>query len=137
MDSEYTSQGLSKRLKDKGFRGEHKRVLEYRNDFDSGETGWHLTWRWDASILHESVPCFSFTEIWGMLPARVEDSDGDVFWLYMDKTRRGKTEAFYCNINDYEFSLDKAVHESPAEAIGLLLEWLIDNGLCDNNGGEG
>jgi hypothetical protein len=68
--SEHTSKDLSKRLFEKGFRGEHTSYWHF--------TGWQK--KWNLIINHEDgsgygdIPAYTFTEIWKPLtmPERYE-----------------------------------------------------------------
>jgi hypothetical protein len=122
MDSntimEHTSLELSKRLHEKGFRGEHKQV------WFEGKTQWHMgiksAWR---DPRYKSIPAYTFTELWGVLPK----------WVKLHKFRHSSVARFLYGGVGHNFE-----HESPAEAIGLLLEWLIGEGhyQCDTREGD-
>jgi hypothetical protein len=116
---EHTSRELSQRLHEKGFRAEH-------------------AWSWmiscidgkpfcgdnENSIAHKRIcPAYTFSELWGRVPKSITVNE---HWRPLDiyPTDKGEICFRYYQITPF----NKFKHESPAEAIGLLLEWLLDNG---------
>jgi len=111
--NEYTSQELSQRLWDAGFRAEHTQEwhLDGRPDH---KDEWYLCEKgrwWDE----DAIRTYTFNELWSIVPK------GTSF----DKNNNGESSVCWMGQPSCpEFS----AHESPAEALGLLVEWLIDNG---------
>jgi hypothetical protein len=134
VDREHTSRELSQRLKDKGFRGEHKSVWVSHPNVFGGKpfvitvNHYHDNPDKDLIVL---CPAWTFNELWGVLPEWIKET-----WslILLKEHSDGKTVAGYesrVNLMQHSFR-----HESPTEAVGLLLEWLIDEGHCDTNGGN-
>jgi hypothetical protein len=144
---EHTSLELSKRLYDKGFRGEHVSNWE----------GWEKFT--EVVVVHEDTvsnwtaicPAYTFTELWGVLPYEIEvdtlgndlysDDYGEFYKMLCPLWEHpygymGKTRAAYA-AQGMEPNIVGFSHESPAEAAGLLLEWLIDEGHMKCEHGKG
>lgn len=133
-ENEHTSYELSKSLHELGFKGEHKNVYVTNS-----------VWKRDQEIKTlESIrhlpyyevlfPAYTFSELWAVLPLLLEN----YFMLGMGKEWDTKTNIQYIDregdchttLGGAEFS-----HESPAEAAGLMVAWLIENGyLGESNG---
>ena len=115
---EHTSLELSKRLHDKGFRGEHKYgwiTKHYKEGH--GEIV-------EAENFLITFPAYTFTELWGVLLREIViKTKGYEYRRTLDVYKYSDTgmELKY-------HQAVKVVHESPTEAVGLLLEWLIDEG---------
>jgi len=118
--SEYTSLELSKRLYEKGFRGEHKKVW-IKTDGEwikvDSEIGY--------GMFKGAIPAYTFTEIWLALPKEIEH-EGKLLYIRITCGRKGMFIEYSTPDplgGEVYFS-----HASPAEVVGLLLEWCIDNG---------
>jgi hypothetical protein len=121
---EHTSRELSQRLKDKRFRGEHTHYYCRETLMQDGVDYCHG---------YPKIPAYTFNELWGVLPDEIK-GDYEIA-LTKDDVR---TYVCYeeCSHGEIVSSTETFAHESPTEAIGILLEWLIDKGHCDTNGGE-
>ena len=120
--NEHTSQELSQRLHDKGFGGEHEYV--WGRCFGLYDAAQYLTLNDKKAIAgydyREVIPAYTFTEIWGVLPERID--------TYILASKKSKGEMFIGYLNPIMRSWKHwFCTESPAEAVGLLVEWLIDN----------
>jgi len=127
---EHTSRELSQRLYDKGFRAEHE--YKWFAGGNESEVNWH-----NAIILSKqeayrepgfkkrAIPAYTFPELWGIVPHIIEVNH-KMKSLVIQKHISGEMRIGYtapCK----QPSMLMCSH-SPAEAIGLLVEWLIDNG---------
>jgi hypothetical protein len=122
---EYTSLELSKRLYKKGFRAKSKHVWAYGRIIPK-----HY-----ATTNHFKVDAdaLTFTELWSVVPHKIINGK---YHIEILKVYDGKTTTIgYINNEGKNFMMN-FFHESPAEAIGLLVEWLIDEGhlQCDLKG---
>ena len=117
--NEHTSKELSQRLYDKGYRGEHTHLWADHSEF--GE-GWILVPCGETDGM-PFIPAWTFSEILRELPSHI-----DKFDLFTRKGDNGLCIVFYAWMGNLNEVLFIESHASPAEAIGLLLEWLIDEG---------
>lgn len=109
---EHTSKELSQRLKDKGFGAEHKSNWEKWEDF------YEIVGEDETSMWDVACPAYTFTELWAVVPNEISYGDLEILKCC------GKTLVQYSRGP----ATTRQEHESPAEALGLLVEWLIDNG---------
>lgn len=115
---EHTSRELSQQLHDAGFRGEHKKVWGDRTSLYS---------KFD----YDGTPAYTFTEIWGVLPATHPEQFAFKFLMHPFPDL---SEAGY--LQPEPWTIIKSWRgKSPAEAAGLLLLWLIQEGHVEVNGG--
>jgi hypothetical protein len=120
--TEHTSKDLSKRLANKGFRGEHKNVWVIDGDQYSSHGIGEIADEGNT-IGCETIPAYTFTEIWGALPYQLVDADPGMPGI--DRLELYK----YPDVTVGKYGILASVAQpNPAEAAGLLLEWLIDNG---------
>lgn len=135
MSEEHTSQALSQRLLDKGFRAEHTHYYVIMNDGGLNPTAampWVEAQNYsDCKWLY----AYTFTELWGVVPERWFKKSGDMYYWQMktDQHQRCCIEVRHSQGALKEVFKSK----SPAEALGLLVEWLIDNGYVKDLIGKG
>ena len=120
----HTSQELSQRLHDKGFRGEHEQEHML---LSSGK--YMLVIAKDE--WPDTIPAYTFTELWGVLP-QVLDKPLCTYYLTLHKVHQGTIALYEHPTIGHLWKREP--HESPAEAVGLLLEWLIDNNHVEVKG---
>lgn len=123
--SEHISLELSKRLHDKGFRGKYEWV--YGHDLG----GLCILAKCDKHEYTNEIPAYTFIELWRVLPQWIPNPKHGKgqYDLEMGKNHNGtKTCVCYETYEGGILTKSEHHHESPTEAIGLLLEWLIDNG---------
>jgi hypothetical protein len=114
--TEHISKELAQRLWDKGFRGTH-----YCLWMESCVDGKPFVGDPENSVAHKRLfPAYTFTELTNIIPLGIGNKQW--WWAKYDVMPK-RFVTGYGNINGSQWS-----HESPAEAAGLLVEWLIDNG---------
>jgi hypothetical protein len=125
--NEHTSLELSRRLHEKGFRAEHDKVWVHHWSKDSMQ--WSLCDIDEDDKVNEQIPAYTFTELWGVFPLKIY-TDDTPFYLIIDRAVRKLPvmSVGYKDINYEHYGSDVFNHESPTEALGLLVEWLIDEG---------
>jgi hypothetical protein len=135
---EHTSLELSKRLHEKGFRGEHESAWKEADSQcweDPSEYIPIITRNLFPDWGMNYIPAYTFTELWAVVPYMLH-IDGQGYELLIAKdislSDGPLSEAIY-RLNGEEQELVNVAHESPTEALGLLVEWLIDEGRiqCD------
>jgi hypothetical protein len=127
-----TSLDLSKRLHEKGFKAEHEYV--WIEHYEGGKTIWSVFMTDPLDIVNKSIPAFQFHELFEVVPEDIEHEDGRWSGLNMGKSMTGNFVATY--LHPSTFVKNQAYGKaSPVEALGLLVEWLIDNGHLEVNGG--
>jgi hypothetical protein len=132
---EHTSLELSKRLHEKGFRREHKRIWLQVGVFPDK---FRLYKGNQLDYTDGDYPAYTFTELWGRVPDYIFQQYAMCqghYDLRVSKTPEGLTRASYYDCGErMTLEPDDFEHESPAEALGLLVEWLIDNGHMEVEG---
>jgi len=133
---EHTSKELSERLWNKGFRAEHGH--EYRiftKQLPTSSLPDHVLREVDDDndehgSYYESIPAYTFSELWAVVPYMLHINNQS-YELLMAKdislSNGPLNEAMYRRTGG-ESELVNIGHKSPAEALGLMVEWLIDNG---------
>jgi hypothetical protein len=121
--TEHTSYELSKRLHDKGFKGKYEKVWTKHSDWTRSQH--HFLCDVMQNVTDKEVfPAYTFTELWGAMPEYIVD---DMCKLYLEATKdAGVTYIEYVYGDGFN-------HESPAEAAGMMVEWLIDNGYLSGD----
>jgi len=130
--TEHTSYDLSKRLHEVGFRGEHTHVWVHHWNYKTEDMIWTLHPIDEDDKVNDQIPCYTFTELWSVLPAKVNDH-----WLEIHKGIHGENDLDYFD-NDDNPRTNNPMVASIAECAGLMLEWLITEGhvQCDKKGVE-
>lgn len=131
--TEHTSKDLSQRLYDRGFRAEHGH--EYRiftKQLPTSSLPDHVLREVDDDndehgSYYESIPAYTFTELWAVVPVLI-DINEDTFYLTLSKGIKWNNAMYARWFTPEMEALTEQIAESPAEALGLLVEWLIDNG---------
>jgi len=125
--NEHTSQGLSERLRDKGFRGEHE-IVWIKTD---GE--WIRCNAVLASMFRGAIPAYTFSELWAVMPSIIPTEYGDIELDMYKEGNSGPTICVYWDVIEHTQESTFIRHESPAEAIGEMLIWLIENNYYEVN----
>ena len=130
---EHTSYELSKRLHDKGFRAQHK----HKHAIPKGthhkpavirieQTSWMEYYK----SFDLDIPAYTFTDLWNVLPDTLIHDEEFVF-LCCQKVHENTglmSCASYLKLDGIHNGQPSFRKTSPAEAVGLLVEWLLDNG---------
>ena len=114
---------LSKRLHELGV------VMESEHDWTKYGGDWQVLPS-KGFVKMEKFPAPTFTELWGMMPEIIEGPP-DIY-LELHKLMGGS-----CDIGYHDEGWAVKVfphHESPAEAAGMLLIWLAENGHVKGEG---
>jgi hypothetical protein len=122
---EHISRELAQRLWDKGFRAGHGRIWVLSTNHTRGDDWGIIKNEEDRKLkcFDAHIPAYTFTELWGVLPDELRLDGNEMNILVM-----GKDKADTCLYYRGAAGHSGQAHESPAEAAGLLVEWLIDNG---------
>lgn len=154
--NEHTSYRLSKKLFDAGYMGEHTHVYGMKK-CDGGMFKAGDMWSGIKTLIHphkhekkdpckdfwncdgiQTIPAYTFTELWGELPIFLEEKlpSGKIkqCGVCMDKSFKGDAIISYSHMAERIGASPDFRHESPAEAAGQLMLWLIENGYYDKEG---
>lgn len=150
--NEHTSQGLSQRLHDKGFRAEFNYIYDsegvlwqiFAKDdkhnacakrLDIQSSFWLVCTDPECKEHDDYTPAYTFTELWGIVPEgfpyKGQEATLDI---WKGDGCDGQIEGGMClkyRLWDTPIMASFHQHESPAEALGLLVLWLIENNYLE------